>query len=54
MHNHCGDTECLNAGEECEDVTLEACIKNTDLEKARELYDSLFSGIASVDKACSP
>ncbi len=30
-----GDTECLNAGEECEeDITPEECIKNTDLEKA--------------------
>ncbi len=48
------DTEGLNAGEEFdEDVTSKECIKNTDLEKARELYDRLFSGIASVDDACS-
>ncbi len=47
------NTEGLNAGEECEeDIKPEECMKNTDLEKARELYYSLFSGIASVDEAC--
>ncbi len=49
-----GNTEGLNAGEECEeDIKPEESMENTDLEKARELYDSIYSGIASVDKSCS-